>query len=112
MRSDFVSRVAHVKHFKDRLQMGLRRLLQACQVLEKVALKHSSKSTKYGLEGSYSGLVHELSWTYHTPFFLGLFFVCTASVSIVVRFQVNDTGHGIEPIYFLIRHARPQHLQP
>ena len=51
--------------------MGLRRLLEACQVLEKVA-KHSSKSTKYELEGSYDDLVHELSWTYHTPLLLGL----------------------------------------
>ena len=51
--------------------MNLRRLLEACQVLEKVALKHSSKSTKYELEGSYDDLVHELSWTYHTPLFLG-----------------------------------------
>ena len=33
--------------------MGLGRLLEACQVVEKVALKHSSKSTKYELEGSY-----------------------------------------------------------
>ena len=39
---------------------------------EKVALKHSSKSTKYELEGSYDDLVHELSWTYHTASFLGL----------------------------------------
>ena len=28
-------------------------------MLEKVALKHSSKSTKYELEGSYDDLVHE-----------------------------------------------------
>ena len=34
-------------------------LLEACQVHEKVALEHSSKSTKYELEGSYGGPVHE-----------------------------------------------------
>ena len=39
--------------------MGIRRLLETCQVLEKVALKHSSKSTKYELECSYDDLVHE-----------------------------------------------------
>ena len=39
--------------------MGLGRLLEACQVHEKVALEHSSKSTKYELEGSYDDLVHE-----------------------------------------------------
>ena len=48
--------------------MGLGGLLEACQVHEKVALEHSSKSTKYELEGSYDDLVHELSWTYYTPF--------------------------------------------
>ena len=53
--------------------MGLRRLLEACQVLEKVALNHSSKSTKYELEGSYDDLVHDLSWAYHTPLCLGLY---------------------------------------
>ena len=39
--------------------MNLGRLLEAGQVLEKVALKHSSKSTKYELEGSYGDPVHE-----------------------------------------------------
>ena len=39
--------------------MDLGRLLEACQVHEKVALEHSSKSTKYELEGSYSDPVHE-----------------------------------------------------
>ena len=39
--------------------MRLGPLLQACQVYEKVALEHSSKSTKYELEGSYDGLAHE-----------------------------------------------------
>ena len=39
--------------------MGLGRLLEACQVHEKVALEHSSKSTKYELEGSYGDPVHE-----------------------------------------------------
>ena len=34
--------------------MGLSRLLEACRVHEKVALEHSSKSTKYELEGSYN----------------------------------------------------------
>ena len=34
-------------------------LLEACQVHEKVALEHSSKSTKYELEGSYGDPVHE-----------------------------------------------------
>ena len=43
-------------------------LLEACQVLEKVALKRSSKSPEYELEGSYDDPVHELSWTYYTPF--------------------------------------------
>ena len=52
--------------------MGLRRLLEACQVHEKRALKHSSKSTQYEVEGSYDDLVHELSWTYHAPLFLEL----------------------------------------
>ena len=33
--------------------------LEACQVHEKVGLEHSSKSTKYELEGSYGGPVHE-----------------------------------------------------
>ena len=37
--------------------MGLRRLLEACQVHEKVALEHSSKSAKCELEGSYEDLV-------------------------------------------------------
>ena len=32
-------------------------LLEACQVIEKVALKRSSKSTKYEIEGSYDDLV-------------------------------------------------------
>ena len=40
--------------------MRLRRLLEACQVHEKVALKRSSKATKHELEGSYDDLVHEL----------------------------------------------------
>ena len=39
--------------------MGLRWLLEACRVLEKVALKRSSKSTKYQLECSYDDLIHE-----------------------------------------------------
>ena len=39
--------------------MGLGGLLEVCQVHEKVALKHSSKSTKYELDGSYDDLVHE-----------------------------------------------------
>ena len=39
--------------------MGLGRLLEACQVPEKVALEHSSKSTKYELESSYGDPVHE-----------------------------------------------------
>ena len=43
--------------------MGLGRLLEACQVYtnihEKVGLEHSSKSTKYELEGSYNDPVHE-----------------------------------------------------
>ena len=39
--------------------MGHGRLLEACQVHEKVALEHSSKSTKYELEGSYGDPVHE-----------------------------------------------------
>ena len=39
--------------------MGLRRLLEACPVLEKIALKRSSKSTKYELESSYDDLDHE-----------------------------------------------------
>ena len=37
-------------------------------MLEKVALKRSSKSTKYELKGSYDELVHEFSRTYHTPY--------------------------------------------
>ena len=45
--------------------MGLGRLLEACRVHEKVALEHSSKSTKYELEGSYDDLVHE-----HFHFFM------------------------------------------
>ena len=43
--------------------MGLGRLLEASGVREKVALEHSSKSTKYELEGSYGDPVHE-----HFPF--------------------------------------------
>ena len=39
--------------------MSLGRLLEACQVHEKVALEHSSKSTKYELEGCYGNPVHE-----------------------------------------------------
>ena len=39
--------------------MDLGRLLEACWVYEKVALEHSSKSTKYELEGSYNDPVHE-----------------------------------------------------
>ena len=39
--------------------MGLGRLLEACQVHERVALEHSLKSTKYDLEGSYNHSVHE-----------------------------------------------------
>ena len=39
--------------------MGLRRLLEACQVLEKVALKLSATSIKCELEGSYDDLVHD-----------------------------------------------------
>ena len=39
--------------------MGLGRLLEACQLHEKVALEHSSKSAKYELEGSYNDQVHE-----------------------------------------------------
>ena len=39
--------------------MGLGRLLEACQVHEKVALEHSTKSTKYELEGLYDNLIHE-----------------------------------------------------
>ena len=39
--------------------MGLGRLLESCQVHDKVALEHSSKSTKYELEGSYDDLVLE-----------------------------------------------------
>ena len=39
--------------------MSLGQLLEACRVHEDVALKHSSKSTKYELEGSYDDLVHE-----------------------------------------------------
>ena len=34
-------------------------LLEACRVHEKVALEHSSKSTKYELKGSYEDPVHE-----------------------------------------------------
>ena len=43
---------------------------RAWQVLDEVALEQSSKSTKNELEGSYDDLVHELSWTDHTPFFV------------------------------------------
>ena len=39
--------------------MGLGRLLEACRVHENVGLEHSSKSTKYELEGSYGGTVHK-----------------------------------------------------
>ena len=40
--------------------MGLGRLLEACQVHERVALKHGSKSTtKYELEGSYGDPLYE-----------------------------------------------------
>ena len=39
--------------------MGLGRLLEARRVHEKVALEHSSKSTKYELESSYSDPHHE-----------------------------------------------------
>ena len=39
--------------------MGLGRLLEACQVHEKVALEHSSKSTKYELKSSYNNPIHE-----------------------------------------------------
>ena len=39
--------------------MGLRRLLEACQLHEKVGLKHSSKSAKYELEVYYNAPVHE-----------------------------------------------------
>ena len=50
--------------------MDLRRLLKACQVLEKVALKHSSKSTKYELEGSHSDPLYDhftsqISYLFH-----------------------------------------------
>ena len=37
--------------------MGRRRLLEACLVLEEVALKGSSKFTKYEIESSYDDLV-------------------------------------------------------
>ena len=47
--------------------MGLGQLPEVCQVLEKVALKQSSKSTKHELD-----LVHGFSWTFHTPLPLGL----------------------------------------
>ena len=39
--------------------MGLGGLPEACQVHEKVGLEHSSKSTKYELEGFYGEPVHE-----------------------------------------------------
>ena len=39
--------------------MDLGRLVEACQVHDRVALEHSSKSTKYELEGSYGDPVHE-----------------------------------------------------
>ena len=39
--------------------MALGRLLEACQVHEKVALEHSSKSTKYELKDSYNDPVSE-----------------------------------------------------
>ena len=39
--------------------MGLGRLLEASRVHEKVGLEHTSKSTKYELEGSYEDPVHE-----------------------------------------------------
>ena len=39
--------------------MGLVRLLEACQVHGKVALEHSSKSTKHELEGSYGDPLYE-----------------------------------------------------
>ena len=39
--------------------MGLGQLLEACQVHGKVGLEHSSKSSKYELEGSYNDPVHD-----------------------------------------------------
>ena len=66
--------------------MGLGRLLEACQVHEKVALEHSSKSTKYELEGSYGDPVHEhFSFSgvprpsFNLMFFLIFVFVCGIS---------------------------------
>ena len=58
---------------------------------EKVALKHSSKSTKYELEGSYDDLVHELSWTCQIPVFVGL--VCM--VVVVVAWKTSKYGDVI-----------------
>ena len=39
--------------------MGPGELLEACREQEKVGLEHSSKSTKYELQGSYEDPVHE-----------------------------------------------------
>ena len=39
--------------------MRLGRLLEVCEVHEKVALEHRLKSTKYELEGSYNDLAHQ-----------------------------------------------------
>ena len=54
----------YVKHMRTltcilTINSGLGRLLKACQVHEKVALEHSSKSAKHELEGSYNDQFHE-----------------------------------------------------
>ena len=48
-----------VVRFMAMFNSGLGRILEACQVHEKVGLQHSSKSTKYELEGSCNDPVHE-----------------------------------------------------
>ena len=65
--------------------MGLR-----WQALEKVALKHSSKFTKYELEGSYDDVVHELSWIYHTSLFLGL--TTTATATAATHYSLHSSS--------------------
>ena len=71
--------------------MGLGRLLEACQVHEKVALEHSSKSTKYELEGSYDDLIHELSWTYYAPVSLSLMLSISAGTNISTRARISNS---------------------
>ena len=83
--------------------MGLGQLLEACRVHEKVALEHSSKSTKYELEGSYDDLVHELSWTYHTHLVFYLYqchFFLFLLMSCIFDFLTLSLNYFTMPIVF------------